>query len=105
MLGLAEKAGKVQSGAFLAEKAIKGGIAEMVLIASDTSYNTRKQFINSCKWYNIKCYEFIDKETLGKAIGKEERAVIAITDKGLAKAIKEKMEQQVLREARLDVES
>ena len=38
-------------------------------------------------------YRYGDKESLGHFIGKEFRASLALTNEGLAKAIKEKIEQ------------
>ena len=44
LIGLAAKAGKVVSGEFATEKAVKGRTAYLVLIAEDASENTRKKF-------------------------------------------------------------
>ena len=41
MLSIAAKAGKVQSGGFLTEKAIQEGVAYFVIIAEDASGYTR----------------------------------------------------------------
>ena len=41
MLSIAAKAGKVQSGGFLTEKAIQEGVAYFVIIAEDASGNTQ----------------------------------------------------------------
>ena len=48
LLGLAQKAGKIASGEFSTEKAIKGGQAKMVVISADASGNTKKKFHNMC---------------------------------------------------------
>ena len=44
LLGLAAKAGKVVSGEFATENAVKSGKAFLVLTAEDASNNTRKKF-------------------------------------------------------------
>ena len=44
MLGMAAKAGKVVSGEFSVEKAVKEGKAWLVLVAEDASFNTKKSF-------------------------------------------------------------
>ena len=44
MIGLAQKAGKVVSGEFSTEKAVKTGKAVMVVVASDSSDTTKKMF-------------------------------------------------------------
>ncbi len=86
-VGLATKAGKIASGEFLTEKAIKERKAYLVIVAGDASDNTKKMFTNSCKHYNVPIYFMEDKEALGHAMGKQFRASLAILDKGFADAI------------------
>ena len=52
MIGLAQKAGKVASGEFSTEKAVKEHKAYMVIVADDSSDNTKKNFKNMCEYYN-----------------------------------------------------
>lgn len=85
-LGLASRAGKVESGEFSAEKAIKSHRACVVVIAEDASDNTGKKFHQMCEYRNVPCIGFSDRETLGRAIGKGFRAVCAVTDRKLAEA-------------------
>ena len=49
-LGLAMKAGDVVSGEFMTEKAIREGIARLVIVAKDASGNTKKKFADSFFW-------------------------------------------------------
>ena len=53
MIGLATKAGKVVSGEFAVEKAIKDGKAFLVIIAEDASDNTKKHFSDMCIYSKI----------------------------------------------------
>ena len=87
MLGLATRSGNVVSGGFATEEAVKRGKAYLVIIATDASNNTRKKFVNSCEFYRVPCEYYSVKETLGHAIGKEERSCLAVTDKGFADSI------------------
>lgn len=87
LLGLATRAGKVQSGEFSTDKAVKAGKAALVLVSKDSSENTRKQFKNQCAYYKVPYFEFGDKEELGRAMGKEMRASLAVVDAGFADAI------------------
>lgn len=87
MLGIATKAGKVVSGEFSTEKAVKEGRAFLVLVAADASNNTQKLFTDKCSFYEVPVVICSSKEELGHAIGKMSRASIAITDEGLARAI------------------
>jgi len=83
-LGLATKAGKTASGEFSTEKALKEGSACLVLVASDSSDNTKKHFRDMCSYREVPYYEISDKLGLGAAMGKEMRASLAVTDPGFA---------------------
>jgi ribosomal protein L7Ae-like RNA K-turn-binding protein len=89
MLGLAQKAGKVVSGEFSTEKAVKQKKAFIVIVADDSSDNTKKMFSNMCEFYKVPIYFFSDKESVGHAIGKEFRASLAILDEGFSNKLKE----------------
>ena len=87
-LGLAARGRKLVSGEFMTEKAVKEGSARRVILAEDASDNTKKMFGNMCEFYQVPLYTMSNKELLGHAIGKQIRASLAVTDDGLAKAIK-----------------
>lgn len=92
LFGLAAKAGKVQSGEFSVEKAVKSGKAFLVVVSEEASDNTKKMFQNMCTHYEVPYYEFGGKEELGRALGKEMRASLAIQDEGFSKAIRKLLE-------------
>lgn len=87
MVGLAKRAGKVVSGEFSTEKAVKENKAQLVIVATDSSDNTRKMFSNMCEYYGVPLYFYSDKETLGHAIGAQFRASLAVIDQGFANTI------------------
>lgn len=87
MAGIAAKAGKTVSGEFSTEKAIKEGKAYLVIVAADASGNTKKHFSDMCIYRCVPYYIYSDKDTLGKCIGKQFRASLAVIDENLAKAI------------------
>ncbi len=91
-IGLAMKAGKVVSGEFMTESAVKSQSAYMVMIARDVSDNTRKKFRNMCEYYEVPLCEYSTKDELGHSLGKEFRASLAVTDKGFAQTILKKMD-------------
>lgn len=93
MLSLAAKAGKVVSGEFSTEKAVKTGKGFLVVLAEDASDNTKKKFSNMCAFYEVPLVAVAPKEELGRAIGKEFRASLAVTDADFTKAILQKMEK------------
>jgi ribosomal protein L7Ae-like RNA K-turn-binding protein len=93
MIGLAQKAGKVVSGEFSTEKAVKTGKAALVIVAADSSDNTKKMFTNMCSFYHVPLYFYSDKEEIGHAIGKQFRASLAILDEGFSKQIEKHLKQ------------
>ena len=89
MLGLAQRAGKVASGEFSTEKAVKSKKAFLVVVASD---NTKKMFSDMCTFYKVPIAFYSDKVSLGHAIGKEFRASLAVLDEGFGKQIQKHLE-------------
>ena len=87
MIGLATRAGKVVSGEFSTEKAVKEKKAHLVIVATDASDNTKKLFSDKTSYYKVPYRCFGTKATLGGAMGKEFRASIAVTDSNFAAQI------------------
>ncbi len=92
MLGIAAKSGNVVSGEFSTEKAVKSGQAYLVIVSAEASENTKKSFFNMTDFYHVPCYCYGSKEELGRCIGKEFRASLAVVDENLAKAVESKLE-------------
>ncbi len=92
-LGIAAKAGKIVSGEFSVEKAIKEGSAHLVIVAEDASDNTKKHFSDMCSFRSVPILFLGTKEELGGCIGKSFRANVALTDEGFAKSIIKKNKQ------------
>lgn len=91
LIGLSMKAGKIASGEFSVEKAVKTGKAYVVIVSMEASANTKKKFRNMCEFYHVPYYEFADKTELGGAIGKEFRASVAVLDENLARALENQL--------------
>jgi ribosomal protein L7Ae-like RNA K-turn-binding protein len=87
LLGLAYRARKVVSGEESVIKEIRGSQAHIVLLSDDASANTAKKVTDKCKYYNIPYKRIPNREILGRAIGKESRVVVAVTDQGFAKKL------------------
>ena len=87
MIGLATRAGKTVGGEFSVEKAVKSGKTFLVLVSEEASDNTKKLFINKCKYYKIPVYVYGSKMELGSSTGNRERASIAIMDEGFSRTI------------------
>lgn len=92
LLGLAQKAGKIASGEFSTETSVKTGAACLVIVSGEASENTRKKFRNMCEYYQVPFHVFGGKEELGKCIGREFRASLAVNDPGFAAALIKQLE-------------
>ena len=93
MIGMATKAGKVVSGEFATEKAVKTGKAFLVIVSEAASDNTKKMFRNTCTFYKVPMYAYGTKEELGHSMGKEFRASLAVTEEGFAKSIEKRLKE------------
>ena len=76
------------------ENAVKRGKAKLCIVAVDASDNTRKLFHDKCSSYNVPIIETGTKEELGKAIGKEFRASVAVTDQSFADGLISKHKEE-----------
>ena len=93
LLSLCQKAGFLLCGESICEKNINN--AFLVLVAKDASNNTKKKFENKSFYYNAPCVLYGTKSELGQAIGKENRAVIVITEKNFAANLLKAMQSDV----------
>ena len=92
LLGLAQRAGKLSSGDFIVEKAMKRSPLSCS-IAGDCAANNEKKYIQLAELHHIPLRKVGCKETLGTAIGKEVRVVVAVEDDGFAKALLKEIDQ------------
>ena len=93
LLGLAAKGRNLVSGEFSTEKAVKEGKAALVIVSSDASDNTKKKFTNMCKFYKVPIYFYASKENLGRAIGREMRSSVVVTNGKMAENIWKHLEE------------
>ncbi len=93
LLGMAMRAGKLVTGDETVLKSVQQGKAKLVIAAGDASDNTKKKFRDKCATYNVKLVEAFDRITIGDAIGKSERVLIAVTDAGFSKSIIQSLSQ------------
>ncbi|MBQ9438409.1 MAG: ribosomal L7Ae/L30e/S12e/Gadd45 family protein [Lachnospiraceae bacterium] len=98
LLGLAGKAGKVASGEFQAEEALRKKKAVLILLAKDASANTKKKFRDKAENRGLPVYEYGSCADLGKAIGKNDRAVAALLDRGFGEALAKKLKGELPQE-------
>ena len=85
--GLAAKAGKIVCGADAVKEAIKYKKVFVVIIAEDSSLATQEKFMKYASENNVLVYVYGNIFENSKAIGKRNKAIIAIRDEGFARAI------------------
>jgi ribosomal protein L7Ae-like RNA K-turn-binding protein len=88
-IGLCQKAGKAQSGAFAAEKTIRSGKAKLVLLEETASEATKTHYEQLCAAHGV---PMALTKNVGRAIGKDGRIVMAVTDQGFSDMIRRAMD-------------
>lgn len=94
LLGLANRAGMVVSGEETVLTAVRNHEAKLVLVARDASQRTMDMWENKCTYYNIPLYVVTDRYTLGGAIGKAHRVVVAVKDRGFSQKLAALLDQK-----------
>lgn len=90
LIGLAMRAGKVSFGADSVEESIVKRKAKLVIISKDSSERTKSKFIEICEKNKLPVIIDWDIESLSKAIGKNNKAILGIKDKNFADSIQKK---------------
>lgn len=86
-LGLAQRAGHLQSGDAAVEAIIKKGKAKLVILAVDASERTKEHFKNLTKYKKVPWVEGGNKISIGIALGKSPRSVVVITEAGFSRKL------------------
>ncbi|MCR5592542.1 MAG: ribosomal L7Ae/L30e/S12e/Gadd45 family protein [Saccharofermentans sp.] len=100
-LGLAARAGSVVSGFDQVTSSVRRGQAELLIIATDISRNTLSKLLDIGSKEGVKmpeAFSFGTQYELGRAIGKPDRALIAVTDKGFADKLSAMLQSMINKE-------
>jgi len=89
MLGLAQRAGALVSGAVACEQALKKGKAGLIIVAVDAAAEVREEYSFIAKKHNIPLISVPAKAALGAAIGKSPRVAVVITEQGFSRRLQE----------------
>jgi predicted RNA-binding protein YlxR (DUF448 family)/ribosomal protein L30E len=89
LLGVARGAGRVRSGATQVEEALARGRLALLIVAADAEPATAEAFAALARAAGTPLVRFGSREALGRAIGKDFRAVVGIADPGLAAKIRD----------------
>ena len=86
MLGLCARAGRLVSGEQAVEIALKKGSAKLVVADNEAANNTIKAVSSACANKNVP-FITVSGSSLGDAIGKPGRMLLAVTDESFAARI------------------
>jgi len=82
LLGLAYRARKLHLGEGLVLKGLSSNKFNLVFLASDAGDNIKGKIVNKTEYYNAEFIDCFTSDEISKAIGKENRKVILVSDKG-----------------------
>ena len=85
-LGLCMRAGRITSGQEACVDLARQEQAAIVLMDAGASENTRKRLMDACHSHNTPLYE-LSEGSLGHAIGKNGRMVVALKADGMAQKL------------------
>lgn len=84
-IGLARKAGALEVGADAVEFALAKGKVKLLILASDAGRDTVGKFSSMSGQRGIPVMRASDRESLGRALGRSQVAVAAVTEVHFAK--------------------
>lgn len=84
------KSGNVSFGADSVEENILKKKIKLVIISEDSSERTKNKFINICEKNNVPVIIDGNIDSLSKAIGKSNKAILGIKDLNFAESIQKK---------------
>ena len=87
ILGLAQRAGRLLSGDFAVERSMKRQAYPLLIMAEDCAQNNANKYRHLAESHQVPLRLVGTKEELGRALGKEMRAVILVNDAGFAKSL------------------
>ncbi len=91
-LGLCLRAGKLAVGEEPVREALASGRARVVFLAGDASDRTRRKL--EPKLGDVPVHVAATKAMLGSALGRESCALCAVTDKGFARSLLQRLDAQ-----------
>ena len=81
------RAGKVVFGTDACKQEIQKNRVKLLIIAKDAAERTKTNFKYICIEKNIPIVEILEKETISKSIGKDNKVIIGIKDMNFSKEI------------------
>jgi ribosomal protein L7Ae-like RNA K-turn-binding protein len=85
LLGMSMRAGMLVSGEEQVVLGIRQQKIRLVCLSEDASSNTKKKVTDKAAFYKVPMIIVDSRDELARAIGKDRRVVVGITDAGFAK--------------------
>lgn len=89
LIGLATRARKVTLGQDAVFAKLPHENHKILFLASDAGNNTKKKVHNKANTYNAILVERFNSDELSKAVGKTNRRIVLVTDRGFISKMKE----------------
>ena len=93
-LGLARRAGKLLSGYRTCAGSIGRGSIKLIILAEDTSQNTKDKFVSLCPRHGIPCRIYATTDILSEMTGLSGRGIYGITGVNFAEAMIKEIENE-----------
>ena len=85
LIGIARKAGAVVSGSNSVLQELAKPSASLLVVATDAAAGTAEKILNRAKGSEVPFVKMFNKQTLGSAVGRDERSHLVLTNKRFAK--------------------
>ncbi|AAK79766.1 ribosomal protein L7Ae-like RNA K-turn-binding protein [Clostridium acetobutylicum] len=87
-LGIAKKAGKLVEGYNKCEELLLKRKADLIILSTDISENSKKKFENYSSKHNIDIINAFSSSELGNILGSDSIKVVCIVDKKISEKLK-----------------
>lgn len=87
LLGLACRSRQLLQGATAVEMAFRSGGPRLLLLAEDLSEGSAEKFLQLARRADVPVFRFSTKAELGQRLGKEERAILAVSQEDFADSL------------------
>ncbi len=92
LIGFARKAGQLVPGETLCEQGVKSKKISLLIIAEDMNESTIKKMVKLCESEGVAYRIFSNKESLSRAIGKDDYGLFGVTNKKFSRALISKID-------------
>jgi len=89
LIGLAARGRRLVIGSDAVLDAIRKGSVKLVVLARDAGANAAKKYQDKSAFYHIPFFQALSRDEIGRACGRSQIVVFAVTDPGFAAKMQE----------------